>query len=63
MNLTSIFRSSELVKQNKTENFFLLKINTLFRDKVGVGVGFILCVVVVYLVITLFTIYNLLVSL
>ena len=63
MNIASIFRSSELVKQNKTGNFVFLKINTLFKNKVGVGVGFILSVVVVYLVITLFTIYNLLVSL
>ncbi len=63
MNIASIFRSSGLLKQNRNGSLFILKLSTLFRDKIGVGVGFILLVVVAYLVITLFTIYNLLVSL
>ncbi|MEN8155137.1 MAG: hypothetical protein ABFR75_14055 [Acidobacteriota bacterium] len=63
MDIVSIFRSSGPIKQNKSGNTFIIKLNNLFKDKVGVGVGFILSIVIAYIVITLFTIYNLLVSL
>ncbi len=61
MNLVSIFRMPD--KQNKAGPSFLQKINSIFKDKIGPGVGFIITIVIVYVVITLFTIYNLLVSL
>ena len=63
MNIASIFGISGPGKQNKEGLSFLLKLNNFLKDKIGAGVGFIITIVIVYVVITLFTIYNLLVSL
>ena len=63
MNIASIFRISGQDKQNSEGLSFLVKLNNFIKDKIGAGVGFIITIVIAYVVITLFTIYNLLVSL
>ncbi len=63
MNITSIFKISGLDKNNKVTNSNISKINSFLKKKIGAGVGFIFTIVIVYLIVTLFSIYNLLVGL
>ena len=63
MDLTSIFRFNGINKSSKNTSTKILKINSFLKNKIGVGVGFIITIVIIYLIATLFTIYNLLVGL
>lgn len=63
MNITSIFRFNGINKNNNGEENKILKINKFLKNKIGVGVGFIFIVITIYVLVTLFTIYNLLVGL
>lgn len=63
MDLTSIFRFNGINKNSKNTSTKILKINSFLKNKIGVGVGFIITIVIIYLIVTLFTIYNLLVGL
>jgi len=63
MNITSIFRFTGTDKNIKNADSNILRINDFIKNKVGVGVGFIFVIVMIYLIVTLFSIYNLLVSL
>ncbi|MCK5005358.1 MAG: hypothetical protein KAS21_09730 [Candidatus Aminicenantes bacterium] len=63
MNITSIFRFNGIDKRAKAANSNISKINNFLKNKIGVGVGFIFAIVIIYLIVTLFSIYNLLVSL
>lgn len=63
MSLTSIFRFSGITKNIKDTDGNILRINKFLKNKIGVGVRFIFAIVIIYLIVTLFSIYNLLVSL
>jgi len=62
MNISSIFRHTGSDKTKAAEEK-LVKLNVLLKSKVGVGLKFIFSLVIAYLIITFFTIYNLLVGL
>lgn len=63
MDIASIFRLNGIFKNNtKTSNKISI-INSFIRNKIGVGVRFVFTIVIIYLIVTLFTIYNLLVGL
>jgi len=63
MNLTSILGLSDADKDVKSGDKSSRKFNAFIKNRIGVGVGFIISIVMVYLVVTIITIYNLLVSL
>ncbi|MCK5221413.1 MAG: hypothetical protein KAR14_07530 [Candidatus Aminicenantes bacterium] len=63
MNIISIFRFNGIDKNSKVKNRNILKINNFLKNKIGVGVGFVFTIVIIYLIVTLLSIYNLLVGL
>jgi len=63
MNIISIFKFNGTSKNSKVKNRNILKINNFLKNNIGVGVGFVFTIVFIYLIVTLLSIYNLLVGL
>ncbi len=63
MNITSIFGFSGFGRNSKVKESNFFKINNFLKNKIGVGVKLVLTIVIIYLIVTLLSIYNLLVGL
>ena len=63
MNLSSIFGSSGFHRENGSGTAIHEKLYRIVKSKAGAGVGIVFFILLLYLAVTLFTIYNLLASL
>ena len=63
MSILANLRISEYVKDSINRIGWITNLNKVIKSKIGVSVGFVAVVFIVYTIVTIFAIYSLLISL